>query len=141
MALPSRTLDEIVSQPLAVNGGLAAVPDAAEHRDLFRWPIATAEDEQAVLDVLRAGANFPMHLHPISQEADILYQGRPTAIAFGQRDVRQGPGTLTNSERIEELALGVPWFKHDWPDVIKRYAVAYRKVAMQAARLTNRPER
>lgn len=39
---------------LAVHGGPKAVTSAPE--DLFRWPIVTEEDEQAVLEVLRRGA-------------------------------------------------------------------------------------
>ena len=39
---------------LAINGGPAAVQTAAD--DLLDWPVVTAADEQAVLDVLRRGA-------------------------------------------------------------------------------------
>lgn len=81
------------------------------------------------------GANLPLHLHAVFHEADLFHQGQPTAIAFGQRDVRQGPGTLKNAERIAEIAFGVPWFKHDWPRQIEPYAQAYRKVAENADRL------
>jgi dTDP-4-amino-4,6-dideoxygalactose transaminase len=42
------------SSTLAIRGGSKAV-DAFDE-DLFKWPIVTQEDEQAVLDVLRAGA-------------------------------------------------------------------------------------
>lgn len=83
--------------------------------------------------VARAGANSPLHLHPLFHEADVLRQGRPTALAFGQRDVRQGAGTLKHAEHIGDIAFRVPWFKHDWPDIIACYAAAYRKVALQAA--------
>lgn len=38
---------------LALFGGPKAVPDA--HPDMFKWPIITEEDEQAVLEVLRRG--------------------------------------------------------------------------------------
>ncbi len=78
------------------------------------------------------GANFPLHTHPVFHEADIFGQDKPTSVAFGQRDVRQGRGTLDNSERIEEIAFGVPWFKNDRPADIERYAAAYRKVAENA---------
>ncbi len=78
------------------------------------------------------GANFPLHLRPVFHDADIFGQGQPTAIAFGQRDVRQGPGNLPVTERIGEIAFNAPWFKHDRPDAIVRYAAAYRKVALQA---------
>ena len=56
-------------------------------------------------------------------------------IAFGQRDVRQGPGTLPVAESIGEIAFSIPWFKHDRPAIIEEYAQAYRKGALQAARL------
>jgi len=56
-------------------------------------------------------------------------------VSFGQRDVRQGPGTLPVAERIEEIAFSVPWFKHDRPEVIAAYAAAYRKVAERAGEL------
>jgi dTDP-4-amino-4,6-dideoxygalactose transaminase len=39
---------------LAINGGDKAVK--TDPGDIFRWPIVTAEDEDAVLDVLRRGA-------------------------------------------------------------------------------------
>jgi len=81
------------------------------------------------------GANFPLHLHPVFHTADLFHMGKPTMISFGQRDVRQGPGTLPVSEQIQEISFGVPWFKHDRPALIRRYAAAFRKVAEQADRL------
>ena len=80
-----------------------------------------------------AGANFPLHLHPVFQKADIFHQGRPTMIAFGQRDVRQGPGTLPVVESIAEITFGIPWFKHDRAEIIEEYAAACRKVVEHAA--------
>jgi hypothetical protein len=81
------------------------------------------------------GANFPLHLHPVFQTADIFRMGKPTIISFGQRDVRQGRGSLPVSERIREIAFGAPAFKHDRPAFIKRYAQAFRKVIEQADKL------
>lgn len=81
------------------------------------------------------GANFPLHLHQVFHTADIFRMGQPTMISFGQRDVRQGSGTLPVSEKIGEIAFGIPWFKHDRPEVIAQYATAYRKVAELAAEL------
>jgi dTDP-4-amino-4,6-dideoxygalactose transaminase len=81
------------------------------------------------------GANKPLHVHNVFHQADLFHQGRPTAIAFGQRDVRQGPGTLPVTERIGEMAFGIPWFKHDRPEIIEAFAGAYRKVAEHAADL------
>ncbi|HOV64519.1 MAG TPA: DegT/DnrJ/EryC1/StrS family aminotransferase [Spirochaetia bacterium] len=77
------------------------------------------------------GANKPLHLHPYFHEADIFRQGEPTAIAFGQRDVRQGAGTLPVSESIDQICFTVPWFKHDDPEKIAAYARIFRKVALQ----------
>ena len=80
----------------------------------------------------RRGANMPLHLHPMFHEADIFNQGKPTMVSFGQRDVRQGPGTLPVTESVPDTVLGIPWFKHDYPDLIAEYATAYRKVAEHA---------
>jgi perosamine synthetase len=81
------------------------------------------------------GANYPLHTHNVFHSADVIGAGKPTAIAFTDRDVRQGPGTLPVAESIREICLGVPWFKHDDPACIAEYAAAYRKVAENAAQL------
>lgn len=81
------------------------------------------------------GANKPLHTHPLFHDGDLFRMGKPTVLSFGQRDVRQGPGALPVCERINELAFGVPWFKHDRPELIAEYAAAYRKVAEHAAEL------
>jgi len=81
------------------------------------------------------GANFPLHTHNVFHWGDALNAGKPTMIAFTERDVRQGPGTLPVAESIGEIVIGVPWFKHDRPEIIAEYAAAYRKVALQAERL------
>lgn len=47
------TLKQNSSETPALLGGIPTL--AAESRDLFRWPIITTEDEDAVLEVLRAG--------------------------------------------------------------------------------------
>ena len=77
------------------------------------------------------GANFALHTHPVFHEADIFRQGQPTAIAFGQRDVRQSEGALPVAEGIFDTAFAIPWFKHDRPERIAQYAAAYGKVARQ----------
>ncbi len=81
------------------------------------------------------GANGALHLHPVFHKADIFNMGQPTMISFGQRDVRQGPGTLAVAERIAEIAYTIPWFKKDDPRVIGEYAAAYRKAAEHADEL------
>lgn len=80
-------------------------------------------------------ANFPLHLHPLLNTADIFGDGKPTRIAFADRDVRQGPGSLPVSEGLAERCCGIPWFKHDRPEQIEAYAAAFKKVALQAERL------
>jgi dTDP-4-amino-4,6-dideoxygalactose transaminase len=47
---------------------------------------------------------FPLHMHPLFREADVYGHGKPTAIAFAQRDVRQGPGSLPVSEAARRYA-------------------------------------
>ena len=85
------------------------------------------------------GANYPLHLHPLFHEADLFGQGKPTVIAFGQRDVRQGPGSLPVSESIKDICFGVPWFKHDRPEIIDAYAAAVRKVVAHADEIPTVP--
>jgi len=48
------TITESINQPLALTGGPKAV--TRDPQDILDWPIVTPEDEQAVLDVLRAGS-------------------------------------------------------------------------------------
>jgi dTDP-4-amino-4,6-dideoxygalactose transaminase len=81
------------------------------------------------------GANMPLHLHPLLNEADIYRHGKPTRIANSSRDVREGPGNLPVTERIGETCFWIPWFKHYRPEVIGEYARAYRKVAEHADEL------
>jgi len=80
-------------------------------------------------------ANLPLHLHPVFNTADIYRDGRPTRIAFADRDVRQGPGSLPVSEALPGRCLGVPWFKRHRPEHIDQFIAAYRKVATQSHKL------
>jgi dTDP-4-amino-4,6-dideoxygalactose transaminase len=174
-----RSSSAILQEPLAILGGPKAVP--SPDPDLFKWPSVTAEDEHAILDVVRAGnmsgtditrqvekewsayqgvryslghcsgtaslqscmfgggsgrgCNFPLHLHPVLNEADVYGDGKRTRIAFAARDVRQLAGSLPVTERLSSRCLGIPWFKHDRSQAIARYAAAFRKVAMNARSL------
>jgi dTDP-4-amino-4,6-dideoxygalactose transaminase len=83
----------------------------------------------------RRAANFPMHLHPVLNDADVYHDGKPTRIAFADRDLRQPKGSLPNSEALADRILGVPWFKHYRPEQIEQYANAYKKVALNADQL------
>lgn len=78
------------------------------------------------------GANAPLHLHPLFNDADIFHSGKPTMIAFADRDVRQGPGALPVAEAVKDTAFSIPWFKHDRPEIIAACADAFRKVAENA---------
>lgn len=73
--------------------------------------------------------NFPLHLHPQLNGCDIYGDGEPTRIANSDRDLRQPPASLPVSETIAQRIFMVPWFKHYQPEIIERYADAYRKVA------------
>lgn len=79
--------------------------------------------------------NFPLHLNPVFLQSDIYRDGKPTRIAFAQKDVRQPAGSLPVSEASGERCIGVPYFKHDQPDAIAKYAQAYKKVALRAEEL------
>lgn len=79
--------------------------------------------------------NAPLHIHQYFHTADIFHQGQPTMIAFGQRDVRQGKGTLPVAESIHQITFSIPWFKYDRPEAIKKFALAFRKVAENADKL------
>jgi dTDP-4-amino-4,6-dideoxygalactose transaminase len=80
-------------------------------------------------------ANKPLHVHPALNMPDVYRDGKPTRIAFSNRDVRQGPGSLPVSEALAERIFGIPWFKKDKPEQIERFALAYRKVAENAKKL------
>jgi len=84
------------------------------------------------------GANFPLHLHPVLNDADVYHDGKPTRVAFSDQDVRERVGALRVSEALEARIFGVPWFKHDDADAIGHFAAAYRKVALQVQCLLER---
>lgn len=82
-----------------------------------------------------AGSNLPLHLHPVFHSADLFGLGKPTMIAFGQRDVRQGPGALPHAERVKETFFRLPWLHKYYPELIEHYAAAFRKVVANIGRL------
>jgi len=85
--------------------------------------------------VCSPGSNTPLHLHPVFNDVDIFGDGKPTRIAFSDRDLRQPEGSLPAAEATVKNTFGIPWFKHDKPEAVEKYAAAYRKVATQAAKL------
>jgi len=81
------------------------------------------------------GANFPLHLHPLLNDADIYHHGKPTRIANSDRDLRQPKGSLPVTEALPERCYSIPWFKHYRPKVIEEHANAFRKVCEHAEEL------
>jgi perosamine synthetase len=75
------------------------------------------------------GANLPLHLHPLLNDADVYGHGTPTRIAHADRDLRQPPGSLPVTEAASARLIGIPWFKKLRPALIAEYAAAYRKVS------------
>ena len=118
-------------------GGWYAPKGLYGSEELGGLPLATFCEAVSAegVDGCAPGANSPLHVHEMFHSADIFRMGQPTMIAFGQRDVRQGPGSLPNAERIDEVCFCIPWFKHDRPDVIEQYAAAFSKVAERASEL------
>jgi dTDP-4-amino-4,6-dideoxygalactose transaminase len=81
------------------------------------------------------GANPPMHLHPLLNEADIYGDGKPTRLAFTNRDLRQPPGSLPVTENVINTVYTIPHFKRFHKPVIDQFAAAFRKVAENADQL------
>jgi perosamine synthetase len=75
------------------------------------------------------GANRPLHLHALFNDADVYGHGKPTRIAHSDRDLRQPPGSLPVTEAASERVIWVPWFKKFRPDLIDQYVEAFRKVS------------
>ncbi|MFH1708462.1 MAG: DegT/DnrJ/EryC1/StrS family aminotransferase [Planctomycetota bacterium] len=86
-----------------------------------------------------AGANAALHLHPLFHTADIYGHGKPTNLAFADRDLRQPKGSLPVTEAIQGRCLGIPWFKHHRPAVIDQYVAAFRKVIDNAGAVPRVP--
>jgi dTDP-4-amino-4,6-dideoxygalactose transaminase len=84
---------------------------------------------------ISAGCNFPLHLHPLLNDADNYGHGKPTRIANTDRDVREGPGSLPVTESVPTSCYSIPWFKHYRPQVIEEHAQAIRKVVEHAGEL------
>ncbi len=77
-----------------------------------------------------AGGNTPLHTHGVTQDADVYGDGKPTRIAFTNRDVRDLDKGLTPTEALSSRIYSIPWFKHFRPEVIEQYANAFKKVAL-----------
>ncbi len=72
------------------------------------------------------GGNFCLHTHQFFKTFDLFNLGKPSRIAFNDRDVREDDQYLRRSEEVE--CFSVPWFKHFDKEWIEKYAAALRKV-------------
>jgi perosamine synthetase len=117
-------------------GGWYAAKGLYRSEELGGLPVAKfCEAVSAEGCPTHAGANISLHLHPVFNDCDIYGHGKPTRIAFANRDLRQPAGSLPNVERTGETAFSIPWFKKYDEECIQQHAAAYRKVAEQASEL------
>lgn len=72
------------------------------------------------------GGNFCLHTHNFFKTFDLYNIGKPSRIAFADRDVRLDDEALKPSE--SRWCFGVPWFKKYNEEWIDLYAAAFRKV-------------
>ncbi|MBE6696589.1 MAG: aminotransferase class I/II-fold pyridoxal phosphate-dependent enzyme [Ruminococcaceae bacterium] len=72
------------------------------------------------------GANRCLHTHPLFHDYDYFGVGKPTRIAFSNRDAREDDKLLDRSTEI--TCFSVPWFKHYDKEWIERFAASIRKV-------------
>lgn len=77
----------------------------------------------------------PLHTHPVFNQADVYHDGKPTRIAFADRDLREKTGDFPVSSALNRRVVTIPWFKHYRPEHIEQYALAFRKVLTQADQL------
>ena len=79
------------------------------------------------------GANFCLHNHKFFKEFDLFNSGKPTRIAFNDRDVRKDDDAVNPSEK--KYCVSAPWFKKFNKEIIDDYSKAFRKVAENYAQL------
>ncbi|MCX8081986.1 MAG: DegT/DnrJ/EryC1/StrS family aminotransferase [bacterium] len=74
------------------------------------------------------GCNKALHHHPLFNTIDVYKDGKPTRIANSPEDIRNKGGGLPISEGVQRRVFVVPWFKKYYPEIIKEYADAIKKV-------------
>ncbi len=119
-------------------GGWYAAKGLYEAEELKGLPVTRfceAMNAEGVEYRIMPGANVLMHLHPVMNEVDVYGDGQPTRIAFSDRDLRQGLGSLPVTESLPQRCLSVPWFKQYRREVIDEYVGAFRKVASKCGDL------
>lgn len=73
------------------------------------------------------GANYCLHAHNYFKNFDFFNAGKPTRVAFNDRDARPDDDKCDPS--LNRLCFSVPRFVHFDKAWIEKYAAAYRKVA------------
>ena len=74
------------------------------------------------------GINPCLHLMPLYQDTDVYGTGKPSVVAFAERDLRQKTGDLPNCENTATFTYSIPYFTFNDGLVIEQHANAYRKV-------------
>ncbi len=72
------------------------------------------------------GGNYCLHTHQFFKDFDLFNLGKPSRIAFNDRDVREDDHLCAPSEK--RYCFSAPWFKHYDKAWIEKYAAAFRKV-------------
>lgn len=79
------------------------------------------------------GANFCLHTHPLFRDFDFFRLGKPTRIAFTERDVRELDAACKPSESI--YCMSLPAFRKHMPEYIDKYIEAFRTVSENCEQL------
>lgn len=74
------------------------------------------------------GINRPLHLHPLFQTCDIYGHGKPTVVAYLDKERMEMP-SLPISGSVHGRCMRVPNFKKYNPGVIEQYVDAFKKVS------------
>ncbi|MBQ4137392.1 MAG: aminotransferase class I/II-fold pyridoxal phosphate-dependent enzyme [Clostridia bacterium] len=72
------------------------------------------------------GGNYCLHTHNFFKSFDLQNSGKPSRIAYNDRDVREDDSKCAPSEKMG--CFTIPWFKHYDKEWIELYASAFRKV-------------
>ncbi|MDD4152846.1 MAG: hypothetical protein PHD91_03925, partial [bacterium] len=75
------------------------------------------------------GCNKALHQHPLFSSVDVYNQGKPIN-AMDVSSCKQSDVSLPVAEGIQSRIFTVPWFKRYYPDNIKEYAAAMKKVVL-----------
>ena len=74
-----------------------------------------------------AGGNYCLHTHEFFRTFDFMHVGKPSRIAFNNRDAREDDALCDRS--LNYICVSVPWFKHYEPEWIDQYVAAFKKVS------------